>query len=118
MRLSPASRAQITFVIRYLGLAPQALFCRPLRGLGVQTWICIADYVARFAGSASKPGVCIKDYVARFAGSASKPGSALRTMLPRFAGSASKPGICIKDYVARFADFTLPFPVSRSTGTG
>jgi hypothetical protein len=82
MRLSPASRAQITFVIRYLGLAPQALFCRPLRGLGVQTWICIADYVAPLRGL----GV--------------------------------QTWICIKDYVARFADFTLPFPVSRLTGTG
>jgi len=25
------------FYIPYLGLAPQALFCRPLRGLGAQT---------------------------------------------------------------------------------
>ena len=31
--LSPASRAQSCFLIQILGLAPQALCCRPLRGL-------------------------------------------------------------------------------------
>ena len=34
--LSPASRAQFVLLMANLGLAPQALFCRPLRGLGVQ----------------------------------------------------------------------------------
>ena len=31
---SPASRARIFIFVVYLGLAPQALCCRPLRGLG------------------------------------------------------------------------------------
>src|SRR5919205_685365 len=34
--LSPASRAPCPFLILILGLAPQALCCRPLRGLGAQ----------------------------------------------------------------------------------
>jgi len=34
MRLSPASRAQYCWLIAILGLAPQALCRRPLRGLG------------------------------------------------------------------------------------
>jgi hypothetical protein len=100
MRLSPASRAQITFVIRYLGLAPQALFCRPLRGLGVQTWDLHCGLCCPLRGLGVQTWICIADYVAP-----------LR-------GLGVQTWICIKDYVARFADFTLPFPVSRLTGTG
>jgi hypothetical protein len=33
--LSPASRARHVFCLRFLGLAPQALYCRPLRGLSL-----------------------------------------------------------------------------------
>jgi hypothetical protein len=34
--LSPAPRARFLFINANLGLTPQALFCRPLRGLGVR----------------------------------------------------------------------------------
>jgi hypothetical protein len=35
LALPPASRAQQYLLIMSLGLAPQALFCRPLRKLGI-----------------------------------------------------------------------------------
>jgi hypothetical protein len=57
MRLSPASRAPSLFLLLILGLAPQALCCRPLRGL-LQTSKPNRLYpVARFASfcKASKP---------------------------------------------------------------
>ena len=54
MRFRPLSRAQNIF-IRYLGLAPQALCYRPLRGLRAKF---LHDASARFAGFAPNPAYC------------------------------------------------------------
>src|SRR5215510_16079885 len=71
--LSPASRAGLRNAMADLGLAPQAICCRPLRGLGCgmqwRTWGLRPRLyaVARFAGWAAEcnggPGACAPGYM-------------------------------------------------------
>src|SRR5215218_9104708 len=57
--LSPVSRARACFCDLILGLAPQALYCRPLRGLCLRLLRRLSDFLCKAAQHCSFSASCL-----------------------------------------------------------